>query len=165
MSLSYSLILLSLLPWLSNSYCIGLDFLTFDAAEVYCQEVSSHLASFGNSTDFDQILHICSATGSTRCWIGLRLTDTSRLIYNFSDGSPLQYGFFPNNTPTIGQGPWGDQQPSTINFPDDPQTCIVLSKSSSWPYEYILDDIECNTTYVRPICNNGTFQICFICAV
>ena len=161
-----ALVLLSLSALRSNSYCVGSDALVFPDAVAYCEEVSSQLASFGNITEFNQILNLCNSTSSrSKCWIGLEVVGftSDGPIYAFLDGSSLQYGFDANNTPTLGQRPWGNGQPSTITFPSNPQGCMRLA----WDFGYLMDDAPCTTPagFARslPICHNGTISKLILC--
>ena len=115
--------------------------LSFEDSINYCNQFSTTLALFYSAEEFDLMQTECKAMGSN-CYIGLDNIDGD---YQFHDGTPLEYGFDINGTPTIGSIPWAVGEPRERN-----RHCIQLWKGG----KYLMDDTWCgpNTKHL-PLCN------------
>ena len=143
-----SIIIITLLISINNSYYLSSNGLWAQAAETFCvNHCSSNLASIHNDDQYSEIKDIITndptlrPTGSISAddhlWIGLN--DASLNGYQWTDGSTFDFG---NNT-SGGSYPWSSGEPSSSYL----YTQMTIANNFEW-------NIASNLENAQFVCNS-----------
>ena len=149
--LFFILVLISLILICVNGteYFIGSNMGTYDDGINICLNDGGILATITNQNDYNIARELCM-NNNTQCWIGLN--DLYSVNYwmseywTFIDGTSIKgiYGFDTNNKPTVGVGPWHDNEPNNGNN----EHCVRYWNNSI------------NFKWIDAPCNDITYPLC-----
>eukprot|EP01084_Bolivina_argentea_P014994 28038_1 len=97
-----------------QGYTIGPGIVYWDEAQSYCKGLGKDLASISSAAEYNEAKALCQTkdnTNSYGCWIGLTYASVSG-SWEWTDGTPLSYGFDCYGNPTTGVYPWGYEDPN-----------------------------------------------------
>jgi len=124
-----------------DTFFTGPSKMDWSSAEEYCVDNGGHLASINSQTEYDAAKAVCAA-GSGSCWLGLHSDDGNSGPWSWTDGSPLDFGFNSDGTPTTGINPWNGGEPS-----HNGEDCVHM-----WDFfGYKYNDVGCTGNYI-PLC-------------
>ena len=130
-----------------SEYFIGSNMGTYNDGINICLNDGGILATITNQNDYNIARELCM-NNNTQCWIGLNdLYDEG--FWSYIDGTSVNgtYGFDINGNPTVGNGPWHDDEPNNDNG-NNPAHCVHFRDHDNvWKW----NDSECD--YIRfPLC-------------
>ena len=141
------IVLISLvLIYINNcEYFIGSSMGNYNTAIQTCLNDGGILATITNENEYNIARELCINNGND-CWFGLNDIYYEG-IWNYIDGTSIKgiYGFDINGNPTVGIGPWSDDEPNNINKMG--ARCIEFRSNTNWEW----NDKAC--TFIRtPLC-------------
>eukprot|EP01084_Bolivina_argentea_P253728 426322_1 len=142
---------ISLLTYATGTYFVGPLSASWEDAKQYCESQGSGLASIHSTADRDETKSLCKnkilESGGLGCWIGLS-DEINEGVWIWSDGSPSDYGFNIDGTPTTSVDPWYTNQPNGLRG----ENCVHIAQ---W-MEYDWNSAPCDWSHGSyPICGNS----------
>ena len=118
-------------------FIVGTENMNFSAAEAWCVEQGSHLASIHSDWENEVAYTKCGG----ECWIGLECIDKDQYDYEWMDGSDWDY----TN--------WNEGEPN--NWQNTDEDCVHLYSNGEW------NDNQCTSRGYKPLCNElkGTLSV------
>eukprot|EP01084_Bolivina_argentea_P048668 89631_1 len=136
-----------------QTYFIGDSVVGWDTAQSYCNGLGNDLASISSDTEYNEAKALCQTKDNSNtygCWIGLTKESGS---WEWTDGSPLSYGFDSNENPTTGVYPWIGTDPNgdgpVVNLHKDAEFRWIdgMKGGGNWP---ICNSQSSTTGWISP---------------
>ena len=130
-----------------SEYFIGSNMGTYDDGINICLNDGGILATITNENDYNIARELCM-NNNTECWIGLNDL-YSEGFWSYIDGTSVKgtYGFDINGNPTVGNGPWHDDEPNNDNG-NKPEDCVHFwDQYNAWKW----NDYKCHNIKF-PLC-------------
>ena len=127
-----------------SEYFFGSNMGTYNDGINICLNDGGILATITNENEYNIVRELCM-NNNTECWIGLNDLYSDG-FWTYIDGTSVKgtYGFDINGNPTVGIGPWHDNEPNNGNN----EHCVQYWNNGT-NFKWI--DTPCNYT-AYPIC-------------